>query len=322
MSKRDFRFPGETRQTSIRRTENKIGLGVLRHPLLAMLVIAAGLVVYELPGKPWEPYIKQLHALWSELSGKQRVDTERQQARDNRIKDNARIDSGQTTSRSAPEQTRPGSSGTESVQLDISIAKGFRTAGFKIAAVPQTIQLSAKPHPRIRRLPRFLAPKQRYGLIKLARGLEFVFAVDLAASGYTMYLDRNRNGNLSDDGPPLINEGRSLFASRLSFPLRVVTGIARLDGEYRIWIYTNPDSWQRSEMLYYSMTQLQGELLLKGKRYTAFLADNGPVDGDYRNDGISIDLDGSSKIDRRTEFFPRGSSAQIDGVSYNFRIVR
>jgi len=75
-------------------------------------------------------------------------------------------------------------------------------------------------------------------------------------------------------------------------------------------------------MRYYSMTQLQGDLLLKGKRYTAYLADNGPVDGDYRNDGISIDLNGDGKIDRKSELFPLGKPALINGEMYSFRITR
>jgi hypothetical protein len=293
--------------------------------MLAMLAIAAGIVIFEMPDRPWEPYLKQLQTLWGDLTGEQAVENNTKKTEDNSA--DISMDRGQTQPKSKSEPIKPkAKSGSapkmKSTQLDVSIWKGFRPVGFKIAAVPQAIKLSSKPHSRVHRLPKFVAPKQKYGLIKLARGLEFSFAIDMSASGYKMYLDRNRNGDLRDDGPPLINEGRSLFASRLSFPLKAVTGIPRLDGEYQIWIYANPDSWQRGEMLYYSMTQLQGELLLKGKRYTAFLADNGTVDGDYRNDGINIDLDGDGKIDRRTEFFPHNTPAPIDGVNYNFRVIR
>lgn len=326
MLKRDSKFPGETRQTSIGRNSKGPGVKVLRHPLLAMTIIAAGLFLYEMPDRPWEPYVKQLQALWDDLSGSQLTDGKVQTVGSGENSSYLGIEVKQAKSPQAAKQSKPEAKpnepGGESLQLDVSISKGFRPVGFKIAAVPQAIKLTAKPISRVHRLPRFSAPKQKYGLIKLARGLEFGFAIDLSASGYKMYLDRNLNGDLSDDGPPLINQGRSLFASRLSFPLKVVAGIPSLKGEYQIWIYTNPDSWQRGEMLFYSMTQLRGELLLKGKRYTAFLADNGPVDGNYHNDGINIDLDGNGKIDRAAEFFPGTGPALIDNVSYTFRITR
>jgi hypothetical protein len=45
------------------------------------------------------------------------------------------------------------------------------------------------------------------------------------------------------------------------------------------------------------------------------------VDGDYRNDGINIDLDGNGKIDRETEYFPDGAVARIDGANYLFRVT-
>jgi hypothetical protein len=210
----------------------------------------------------------------------------------------------------------------ESVQIDISISTGFLPVGFKIAAVSQSIELSKMPHHRMRRLPEFISQQQRYGVIRLARGLELVFVIDMAASGYQMYLDRNRNGDLSDDGPALNNQGKTLFATRLNLPLKAVTGVPNLEGEYLLWIYANHRSWSRDKMHFYSMTQLGGELLLKGKRYKVFLADNGPVDGDYRNDGINIDLDNNGEIDRRSEFIPPGRPVVIDGVSYLFRIVR
>ncbi len=215
-----------------------------------------------------------------------------------------------------------GRDGVKPVQLDISIGLGFKPAGFRIGAVSKNISLSSQPGRRMHRLPRFDALQQSYGVIKLAHGQEYSFALDLAAAGYRMFLDRNRNGDLRDDGEPLVNQGKGLFATKIILPLARVSGISKLEGEYRLWLFTNPASWKRGKMLYYSMTQLRGELVLNGRRYTAYLADNGPVDGDYRNDGISIDLNGDGKINRGTEQFPPGKPATIDGASYRFRIIR
>jgi hypothetical protein len=294
---------------------------------LVIIAIAAVLFMFETPDGPWGPYVKELQAFWRDLKGEPRAGVETDLARRKEI-EKGEFSGGvyprnQSRAKSTnPEPTKKDLADVDSVKLDISIGMGFRPVGFEIAAVPQVVELSQTPYQRLRRLPQFASRQQRYGVIKLASGRELGFVVDLAASGYQMYLDLNRNGDLSDDGPPLDNQGKTLFASRLNLPLEAVTGIHGLEGEYRLWIYTNQGNWERERMLYYCMTQLRGELLLKGKRYTVFLADNGPVDGDYRNDGINIDLDSNGEIDRRSEFFPQGQPVVIDGVSYLFHVVR
>lgn len=319
MSKRDYKFPDDDREASLQRRSRGLG-AVLRHPLLLMLVIAAGVYIYEMPERPWEPYVERLQVLWGELVGERNREATAEQTMQGPVASPLQKDTQQREFTSSLETIEPASV-LEAIRLDLSIGIGFRPVGFKIGAVPKAIKLSEKPPPQIRRLPKFTSPYQRYGKIILANGLEFNFALDLVSIDYQMYLDRNRNGDLSDDGPPLNNDGRIKFAGGLNFPLKVVSGVPELDGEYKIWIYTKQDSWQRWEMLYFSMTQLRGELVLSGKRYTAFLADNGPVDGDYRNDGVNIDLDGDGKIERETEFFPDGSLARIDGVNYLFRVT-
>lgn len=320
MPKRDFKFPGDTRQTDIGRNRQGVGLKVLRHPLLAMLAIAAGVYIYDMPHRPWEPYVEQLQALWSDLGEESVRDMVVERTKQKQVSTSQKKSSQRAESPPSKQTFEPASM-VEAIRLDVSIGVGFRPVGFKVGAVTNTVKLSDRPHPQIRRLPKFLSPQQRYGKITLANGMEFSFALDLVSVDFQMYLDRNRNGDLSDDGPPLNNDGRSMFASELNFPLNVVSGVPELDGEYKIWLYTTQNSWQGRQMLYFSMTQLRGELVLSGKKYTAFLADNGPVDGDYRNDGINVDLDSNGKIDRETEFFPDGAVARIDGVNYLFRVT-
>ncbi len=325
MSQRDYKFPEDDREASLRRKNRGLG-AVLRHPLVLVLVIVAGIYLYKMPEGSWEPYIERLEVLWDELVGERSRDTAREQTGQTEQTEQGLVagpqqkDNQHTESTPPPKMVEP-ESVVEAIRLDVSIGVGFRPVGFKVGAVTAAIKLSEKPPQQIRKLPKFISPYQRYGQITLANGLEFSFALDLVSIDYQMYLDRNRNGDLSDDGPPLDNDGESGFASGLNFPLKVVSGVPGLDGEYKIWIYSTLESWQRWKILYFSMTQLQGELVLSGKRYTAFLADNGPVDGDYRNDGINIDLDGNGKIERETEFFPDGSLARIDGVNYLFRVT-
>jgi hypothetical protein len=332
MLKRDSKFPGETRQTSVERNSGGIVFRLLRRPLLIMLVIAAGIYIYEMPERPWQPYIdwdpyvewepyaEQMENLWGELFGEDNRGPVIEQARQGGVNSTQEKATPQTIPEPSVETVDPASV-VEAIRLDVSIGVGFRPVGFKIGAVTQAVKLSERPSPQISKLPKFISPHQRYGKISLAGGMEYSFALDLVSIDYQLYLDRNRNGDLSDDGSPYNNEGRNMFAGGLLFPLKDVTGVPELEGDYKIWLYTKEETWQRWKMLYFSMTQLQGELILSGKRYTAFLADNGPVDGDYRNDGINIDLDGNGKIDRETEFFPDGAVARIDGINYLFRVT-
>ena len=111
------------------------------------------------------------------------------------------------------------------LQLDVSIGLGFRPVGFKIAAVSQAISLSRKPGKLLRHLPNLASSQRWYGVINLAHGSEYGFVLDLAAGGSRMFVDLNRNGDLRDDGEPLVNQGSGVFAHQLTLSLAKLTGI-------------------------------------------------------------------------------------------------
>ncbi|MES9962557.1 MAG: hypothetical protein ABW116_03370 [Candidatus Sedimenticola sp. 20ELBAFRAG] len=206
-------------------------------------------------------------------------------------------------------------------ELVLSLSKGFRPAGFKIGAVQKRLQLSNHPDRLFKRLPDFTGPSQKYGVITLGVGQQYRFVLDTVPSGYRLYLDRNRNGDLTDDGPPVENQGKGRFAATLSLPMDRVTGVSQLQGEYQLWVFANNNSWRQNTLGYYSRTQLQGRLRLGGHLFTAYLADNLVLDGDYRNDGISIDLDGDGKIDREREYLPPDEMLTLGGRDYRVKIV-
>lgn len=291
-------------------------------PLFIILGVAAGYYLYAMSDRPWSVYLERLQYLLNERGGKGvQVQATGPAAKPVGAASD-QVEPFNSPPGAIPQQETQQRPAQLPLQLDISIGLGFRPTGFKISAVPQAIGLSRKPGKPLRHLPSLASPQPWYGAIKLSDGSGYGFALDQGAAGYSMYLDRNRNGDLRDDGAPLVNQGDGLFATRVALPLPKVTGIPQLTGEYQLWLFTNPTSLEDGTILYYSMTQLQGELLLQGKRYTAFLADNGPVDGDYRNDGISIDLDADGKIERESEFFPPGKDALIDGATYRFVVTR
>jgi hypothetical protein len=208
----------------------------------------------------------------------------------------------------------------EAENFVVSIGVGFRPAGFQMAAHRRQLMLSVQPQAPLRHSISFSGPEQKYGLLRLG-ARSYAFVLDAAPGDYRLYLDHNGNRDLDDDGPPLVNRGKGRFANFLELPLSRITGISRLQGSYRLWLFTTPESWSGNRLNYYCMTQLQGELEFRGRRYVAYLADNLQIDGDYTNDGISIDLDASGGIDLESEFFAPGEVAVVDGREYRFQIV-
>ncbi len=206
--------------------------------------------------------------------------------------------------------------------LEVSIGLGFRPVGFKIGAVSRVVPFSSRPGSLHRRLPNFQGPSQKYGSIDLANGRRHAFVLDTDPQGYQLYVDLNRNGDLTDDGAPLANQGKGRFANVLKLPLDRVSGISQLKGDMTLWIYSNDQSWREDTLRFYNRTQLAGQLQIKGQRYDAYLADNLIIDGNYLNDGISIDANGDGKIDRRSETLSPGDQITLNGERFSFTVVR
>jgi hypothetical protein len=187
--------------------------------------------------------------------------------------------------------------------------------------VSQHTPLSATVPRNLEGLPVFRGREQRYGALSFANGVEMPMVLDAALDGYRLYVDRNLNGDLGDDGPGYTNQGTGLFATLVPLPLSLVTGREAWDGEYVLWLYTGGKERPPASMRFYARTQLQGEVALPAGRFDVFLADNGPSDGDFSNDGIAVDLDRDGRIDLQEEFFEPGRNVVVDGARYRF-VVR
>ncbi|MCG8429463.1 MAG: hypothetical protein MI754_19100 [Chromatiales bacterium] len=205
--------------------------------------------------------------------------------------------------------------------LTLSIGKVFRPVGFVVAARYKDIPLFDQPDRLFKRLPELSGAGEKYGVIELQGGQQYRFVLDMAPKGYRLYLDRNRNGNLRDDGPAVVNAGKGLFANKLVFSLAKVTGIPKLQGDYTLWLFANNQSWQNSSLRAYSRTQLSGQLRLNGKVYRAYLTDSPSMDANYGNDGLGIDLNENGKIET-VEYLPPGGQIKVAGVTYRVKFTR
>lgn len=214
----------------------------------------------------------------------------------------------------------------QGAKVSISLSRGgFHTVEMAIRVSGQgVVDLSDHPSSEMDRLPTFQGKSQKYGVLILGSEppARYPFALDVPAEGSPrLYPDRNRNGDLRDDGAPLTNQGTGWFAASLSLPFRDIGGDVRIGSDYRTWVFTNSRFYDRSELRRYSQTQLTGTVVANDKAYAAWIADSGIQDGDFTNDGICLDLDGSGSVDYETECASDGTSMVIDGRRYLFRIT-
>jgi hypothetical protein len=202
---------------------------------------------------------------------------------------------------------------------------GFVPVGMTVAASWNTpTLLSPVPPPRIIKEPAYQGSSQRYGVLKLgtmANALyDFVF--DLIAGPHpVLYFDANQNGDLTDDGKPLINQGTGIFATRIDLPWQRLIKEVTFPGQFQLWFFTNDALWKQGSVAHYSRTQLKGTVHVAGKTYLAYIADARDNDADFTNDGIAIDVNGDGEIDRDREVFPPQQVAHIHGKDYVFRIT-
>ena len=145
----------------------------------------------------------------------------------------------------------------------------------------------------------------------------YAYVLDRAGNAEpVLYFDRNQNGDLTDDGGPIPNQGVGLFATEIKLPLRRL--IKKMDdpGDFSIWFFVNASSWKRNTANHYSKTSFKGRVIVGGVDYLAFLAERGRNDADFTNDGIYIDLNRNGKIEQPGEYIQPGHSFTINGQLY------
>lgn len=201
-------------------------------------------------------------------------------------------------------------------EVPVRLASGFRPAGFRMAAMSHPLLLVSQP-PQGLRLPATTG-RAAFGALPLHGGREYALMLVSEGGGHRLYVDRNRNRDLTDDGPPLESEGAGGFGTSLRLPLPEVTG-RPLEGSYDLWV--NFDARRADRLQVYCRTQLSGEVVLGGRPYPALVADNLVLDGDYTNDGIAIDLDGDKRFKGPREIIAPGQTLELSGTAYRFDLA-
>jgi peroxiredoxin len=169
--------------------------------------------------------------------------------------------------------------------------KGAVTA--KLPYYPVALKLSPEKPSQVTKEPTYrTAPK--YGIIHVGNGpkSDFVAAFDEpAGADWKVYIDKNRNGDLTDDGDGAWNAkrtGQREMYGVMDVTLRASYGSAKREtssADYTIGLYrfTNNDT----PFMYRQSTRV-GNVMIGGKAHKAILAEN-DADGVYNKSIASID---------------------------------
>ena len=202
---------------------------------------------------------------------------------------------------------------------------GFSPVEMRVAARwNATTPLTPDRPEEITREPAYRGSRQMYGVLRLGTMANNTspFVIDLISGPHpVLYFDTNRNGDLTDDGGPLSNQGSGIFATTIRIPFATLFDQVQFPQHFILWLFTNDRLWSQGAVAHYSRTQLQGTVRINGVSYVAYLADSDGNDADFTNDGISVDLDGDGKIDRDTERFLPHQVARIGDKHYAFQIT-
>ena len=215
----------------------------------------------------------------------------------------------------------------ESRHINLSIALKFKpvspsSKGPNGAWIPGTDTLSPIRPQAIVKEPVYQGIERRYGSMELGIPRHtYNFSLDRSSGPHpVIYFDVNRNGDLSDDGPPVLNEGTGFFSNSIRIPFSQIH--ERYQGkEYcNILFYMRESDWNGAAS-HYTQTQLYGTVTIADKEYAAYLAETRINDGDFTNDGIYLDIDQDGTINSQTEHIGFGQALSLDGHSYRFMIT-
>lgn len=183
--------------------------------------------------------------------------------------------------------------------------------------------LSPEPMSGLVKEPVYRGRQRRYGSLRLGtvHSEPFLFVLDLVGGSHPiLYFDANHDGDLTNDGGPILNQGTGVFGAAVRIPFRQVIREIEFSGDYVLWLFTNDQLWSRGTLAHYSLVSLTASIQIAGRRYGAALVDSRDNDADFTNDGVVIDLNRNGRFDDDSRVLP-GQTARIDGRDYAFEVV-
>jgi hypothetical protein len=189
----------------------------------------------------------------------------------------------------------------------------------------------------LKKEPAYRATNVLYGYLPLGNAPDnkFSFVIDdLDQETWSVWVDTNNNNDLTDDGPPLRNEGTGQLAATVNLEVQVITPAnERIRRPYQLWFWVNerqpegefqtdsPDEVDRAKTpRFYATCHYEGEVSIQGESYTVIAFETRNHDALYRANGLWIDLNRDGKLDEKTEHFGHRAPLRVGDKKYELRL--
>lgn len=177
--------------------------------------------------------------------------------------------------------------------------------------------LSEDPQESLKAEPRYHDAHPLYGYFALTNASDWRYSFAIDRVEWALYVDKNNNEDLTDDGPPAFNQGTGVLASLLSLQLELIAPNGSVMKQpYDLWFWYNEKD---QNAYFYPRCHYAGQLQINGKMYKAIAYQQFQHLGLSRESGIWIDLNEDEKLDQ-TEHFFEGSLIHIPASSKTVRL--
>lgn len=163
-----------------------------------------------------------------------------------------------------------------------------------------------------------------FGSIPLGHddGVGVDYALRHDGDGWRLWIDRNRDRDLSDDGPPLGNQGSGdvLAATvELRAVVRTEAGEERTR-PYAAWVWfdATPDGGMTGRM--YAVHHWAGRIVVGSDTVEVTAFEKARHDGLFRDAGVCVDANRDGRCDERTELALDGDQIVVAGRTLRIRL--
>lgn len=179
--------------------------------------------------------------------------------------------------------------------------------------------LTTVPFEVFKHEPVYASAKPLYGYLKLGNSKDPIisFVVDkVEKPQWELYIDKNNNEDLTDDGPAVKNQGTLKMAATAALEVDIVMP----DGESRKTPYQLLFFINDSGPHIYATCHYAGKIQVGKGVYDAVAFEEFYHDGLFKESGICVDLDRDMKCSHEHEIFKDGRAITINGDKYTFRL--
>jgi hypothetical protein len=189
--------------------------------------------------------------------------------------------------------------------------------------------LAPRPFERLIAEPTYATTTVLYGYLPLGDG-RLSFAVDGGAAAPQVWFDRNDDEDLSNDGPPMLNEGTGLFAARVTValpPTRTRPEDRRPARRYDVWVWlSGPTTTDRPVALsalrprFYAVGHYAGRLRVGADVFDVVAFERRNYDATFEDGDVCVDLDRDERCAEPDEIVHDGQRLSIGGRPYRWSV--